>query len=175
MANSKLSGLAAVAAFLATHEYYVNEAGTSKKITGAQLIAALPQGTLPGGYAFVTANQGTFTAQTDITGVTVTVTLTAGRRYRISYKLGCSSSVTDDTIQALLIDTAGPTTLDLTNVQQAATGQVIFVAGAGIFVAGASGAKTYKIAMVRAGGTGNVTMNAGPTFPAYILAEDIGT
>jgi hypothetical protein len=42
MADTKVSGLAAVAAFLSTHELPVNEAGTSKKVTGAQIASALP-------------------------------------------------------------------------------------------------------------------------------------
>ena len=49
MAASKISGLPAVAAFATTQEFVVNDSGTNRKISGAQLIAAVAQGTLPGG------------------------------------------------------------------------------------------------------------------------------
>lgn len=44
MADTKVSGLAAVASFLVAQEFPVNDAGTSKKITGTQIRAGvLPQ------------------------------------------------------------------------------------------------------------------------------------
>lgn len=41
MADTKTSALTAASAALTTHEYPVNEAGTSKKVTGAQVVTLM--------------------------------------------------------------------------------------------------------------------------------------
>src|SRR6266852_9533064 len=85
MADTKVSGLPAVAAALTTHEIPVNESGTSKKVTVAQIMALLPQGKLA--LQTVTANQTGITALVDLTGLTactITAAQANGRRIRIS-------------------------------------------------------------------------------------------
>jgi hypothetical protein len=170
VADTKVSGLSAVAAFATALEFPVNDAGTSKKITGAQIIAALPQGTLPSGYAEVTANQGTFTALTDLTSLTVTVTIAAGRRIRVSALAAFSSSVSGDVAQFYIRE--GATSLQIVNVACATSAG--FYAVASVILTPSAAAHTYKLSAQRQGGTGNITMNAAAATPAYILVEDIG-
>lgn len=171
MADSKISGLAAVASFLGAQEFVVNDAGTSKKITGSQLIAAAAQGTLAGGYTQVVATQGTFTAQTDITGLTVTVTIAAGRRIRISCQIGASSTVAADLAQVLVLE--GATALQYA-VWACTTAILTHTGHVAVVLTPSAGAHTYKIAMARNNGTGLITMQAAPTEPAFILVEDCG-
>jgi hypothetical protein len=169
MADIKVSGLAAVAAFLGTHEYPVNEAGTSKKITGTQLIAAVAQGTLSGGYVQVTANQTPNTVNVDVTGLTVTVTPGVSRRIKLTFFCGATgSSVTTDTLQIYIQE--GATVLQQINspaltVNPAVTGSVVLTP--------TNAAHTYKATCTRTG-TGNVTLFASATQPMFLLAEDIG-
>ena len=130
---------------------------------------AMPGGVL--GYAEVTATQGTFTALTDITGLAVTVTVASGRRIKISCKIGATTSVAGDVAQAFIYE--GATLLQNTSLD--------LRLGSGIYSAFSvvksptAGVHTYKIAMTRLSGTGNITMQADPTFPAYIMVEDAGT
>src|SRR2546430_553535 len=97
---AKISGLSAVTAFASTQELGVNDSGTSKKITGAQLIAAVAQGTgqPSGGYVAVTANQGSITTEADLTSLTLTLTTVAGRRYKITGVTMPSSTQAADVI-----------------------------------------------------------------------------
>jgi hypothetical protein len=172
VADTKVSGLTAAASFLATHEFPVNEAGTSKKVTGAQIQATVAQGS--GGaswYAQVTANQGTFVAQTDLTSLTVTVTPLAGRRIRVTgWVAAFTSSVTGDTAALFIME--GATQLAQANTDCPVGGG--FAQAVAILTPTAV-AHTYKLAASRSNGTGNVTMNAAVTYPAFILVEDIGT
>ena len=135
-------------------------------------LSGVPLGTLTSGYAQVTANQTGITTSVNLTGLTVTVTVGSGRRIRISGQGWFSSSVASDTGQLLIQE--GATVLN--------GGQVVTPAGAGqlasTFVSAilqpSAGAHTYKLTAARAGGSGSMTFNAGATFPAYILVEDIG-
>lgn len=147
---------------------------TSRTYTaGAVLTAAqqndLAQGTL--GYAQVVANQGTITTVVDLTSLTVTVTLVAGRRIKITGQCLFQSTVADDTCELRIMEGATQLTqIDViarpANITATAHGSVVLTPGAG--------AHTYKLSAIRAAGTGTVQMTAGATFPAYILVEDVG-
>lgn len=172
MPDTKVSGLAGAAAFLTTHELPVNEGGTSKKVTGAQIVALAAQGTL--GYIQVTANQTPITALVDLTSLTLTKTFLAGRRYRISGVTSWSGTIAADSVQVTIVDTVGPTTLNLTNTNITSTGQVFPNYVSAIIVPGGV-AKTYKLQAARVVGSGTETMGASATQPAFLLIEDIGT
>lgn len=166
MADVKVSGLTAAGSFLDTHEFPVNEAGTSKKVTGTQIRAKVAQGTM--GYVQVTANQAGWTTVVDITSLTLTVTPVAGRRLRITlYIASVQSSVGTDVI--ILGINEGVTQLSQAN---AIGSNTMCVATA--VVTPTAAAHTYKGTIQRVG-TGTGTINAGTTFPAYLLIEDIGT
>ncbi len=175
MADTKISGLAAAAAFLTTHELPVNEAGTSKKVTGAQILAKAAQGS--GGsawYAQVTANQVGAPSPGDLTGLTVTVTGLASRRFRVSWQVACGSSVATDSVAVTCTEDA--TVIQTCNLASVIGGGLAStMPGMVIITAGGAGAHTYKLTMTRSAGSGNVTMFASATQPAFILIEDIGT
>lgn len=114
----------------------------------------------------------------DIAGLSVTVTLIASRRYRISAQTLITSSVATDAVQLAIIE--GGTDVMLTNEVSPPAGGVSGSNRASVIrlcpTDVAAGPRTYKLAARRnGGGTGNFTNNAGATFPSYILVEDIGT
>src|SRR5207249_1004382 len=88
---------------------------------GSQLQAAFPQGTL--GYSSAVANQGPFTALTDLTNLSVSVTVVgSGRRIRVTGFAAFSSTVAADVVQFYIRDTG--TSLQIINwgVPTASTG-----------------------------------------------------
>lgn len=172
MADTKVSGLTAVAAALTTHEIPVNEAGTSKKVTIAQILALGAQGALSGGYAQITANQAGITTAVDITGLTVTVTVLAGRRIQLTCYMNLIDTNATDSIAVFLME--GATQLAVcgvnapVNIGQSALGNVMCV------LTPSAAAHTYKVQVSRTAGAGSVTVSASATNPAFLLAEDIG-
>lgn len=123
-------------------------------------------------YAQVVATQGTFTAQTDLTSLTVTVTVQTGRRIRITACAGASSSVGGDVV-ALQIQ-EGATVLQIAQFPVPVTAFAFMPGTSQVILSPTAAAHTYKLTMGRVNGTGNITMQAGATFPAFILVEDIG-
>lgn len=121
------------------------------------------------GYAEVTANQGTFTAETDLTGLTVTVIVPAGRRLKITGSAYLGSSVGGDQVFTRLQQ-------DGVNIQTAvafvSTTQSITLERS-VILTPSAGTHTYKLRAGRAVGTGNVTSYATPTEPAFLIVEDI--
>jgi hypothetical protein len=175
MADTKVSGLTAAASFLTTHEIPVNEAGTSKKVTGAQVLAVVAQGTAGSAYyAQVVATQGTYTAATDLTSLTVTITAPAGRRFLITATAPFSSSVATDAAQLNIQE--GATVLGVATLNNVgATGTVSSTCVSMAVITPTAGAHTYKLVSQRTAGTGNITMAASALAIAFILIEDIGT
>jgi hypothetical protein len=172
LADTKVSGLTAAASFLATHEIPVNEAGTSKKVTGTQIQATLAQGTLASGYAQITVSSATFTTIVDITGLTVSVTPGVSRRIRVSVFCGLTSSVNTDTITVYIFE--GATQLAACTYSLASA----FGHGTAYFatiLTPTNAAHTYKVSAIRSAGSGNCQIEAAATNPAYIMAEDVGT
>jgi len=134
----------------------------------------MPGGVL--GYAEVTADQGTFTALTDITGLTVTVTVASGRRIRISAKVACSSSVAGDSADLQILE--GATMLENAEAVVQTTAITLVSIAVEVILTPTASIHTYKVSMRRVAGTGNLTMRAvtgGFSGPAWLLVEDIGT
>lgn len=141
---------------------------------GNEVVTALnaaPRGTVA--FASATANQTGITTVVDATSLSTTWTAVAGRRYRISAQCKANSSVIGDIIKVSITDSGGTeiTHSEIVN-QSTVAGQSMSCAA--VIVPGA-GSKTYKARIQRSGGTGTVLLNAGATYPAYILVEDIGT
>ena len=142
-------------------------------------LVGVPRGTLPGGYAQVLAGQGAFTAMTDLTGLSVPVTLVAGRRVKITGVVNAQSSVADDVVGFFLRDAANTVwQTDYTGLPTAGNGYsftLIFPFVVGAANSPLAGAQTFKLSMQRAAGTGNITTNGGAnTLVNFILVEDIG-
>lgn len=135
-----------------------------------QQAAATPRGTM--GQAQATVNQTPVTTEVDATSLTTTFTAVVGRRYRVSGYCGSvTSSVANDVARISIKEGA-----TLMQVGQAtvptAFGPTISPKWEGTLSAGSH---TIKLTYQRVSGTGNLTFNADPTFPAFILVEDIGT
>jgi hypothetical protein len=123
-------------------------------------------------YAQVTANQGSITTITDVTGLSVTWTAEAARRYKVTAHSMILSSVNDDICQLWITDSS--------NVAKTWAAVASRNTGFGVtlvatyLINGISGSQTYKVRAQRQSGTGTITTVAAATAPAYILVEDIG-
>lgn len=121
-------------------------------------------------YAEVTASQGSITTAVDLTGLAVTVTVPAGRRLRVKGRALVYSSVDLDVVKLAILEGAG-------QLQQAgiAVHPANWSAGleVDVILSPSAGMHTYKLQASRDSGTGTVTMQAQPAYPAYILVEDI--
>lgn len=120
-------------------------------------------------YAEVTANQGSITTETDLTGLAVTVTVPAGRRVRIKGHINFQQTSADVRVDLNIKE--GSTVLQRAFSTAGAAG-VTHSLEVEAVISPAAAAHTYKLAAVVVG-AGTATMIAGADFPAYILVEDI--
>lgn len=114
---------------------------------------------------------------TETVADSVTATLVNGRKYRVRYIAGYSSSVADDTVFLRLREDS------VSGTQMAIfRGHSHLTNGAGSrwvanfeaeYTASASASKTFVATYVRASGTGNVSVNAGATYPTLLYIERI--
>lgn len=145
-------------------------------VAGVALPAAdmnlLPAGLEGGGYAQITANQGSITTIADVTGLTVTWTAVTGRSYRIAVQCEASSTVAADVVIVAITDPSNTIKTRATTVLPTAT--VSATLAASVIESGLSGSTTRKVRAQRALGTGTITLTAAATFPAFILVLDIG-
>jgi len=120
------------------------------------------------GYGEATANQGTFTAATDLTGVTCTIIVPSGNTRRLLVTLNTnpgSSSAADRIIVYIKKDGS---TVQEARITVGATSQENLIC---LFSeVPAAGTYTFKATMQRAGGTGNITNYASATNPSFLLA-----
>lgn len=121
------------------------------------------------GYAQVTANQTGITAETDLTGLTTTVTVGSSRRVRITGYVGFQK-VTNTGIAALRIKES-TTQLQDTFLDNLIANQVGYLCSS-VVLTPSAGSHTYKLAL--AASTATVSMTASATAPSFILVEDIG-
>lgn len=151
-----------------------NAAGAATTVPRSDHVHIGP-GTLASGYAQVTANQTINSATpVDLTSLTVTVTVVAGRRIKITGCVALGGNTAGDEYNCSIRE--GGTTL-----QQAADSQVV-AADARLYtltpicvLTPSAGAHTYKLSAFRSRGSGDVFLVASATLPAFILVEDIGT
>lgn len=132
--------------------------------------AALSSSTV--GYTAKTTQQTGITTVVDITGLSVTFTAIAGRRYRVSLRALAFSSSAGDVAQVQLRD-GGGTVLQLAQIPLPVA-NFGFIAHCDYVTNSWSGSVTVKAAALRNSGSGTITFEAGATYPAYILVEDIG-
>lgn len=134
------------------------------------LAATGPRGVL--GYAQVVASQAGITTEVDLTGLSVAVTVAAGRRIRITGHAMFSGSVADN-IAGFFINEGATRLQERGALCRPATWNML--AHAEVVLTPSAGAHTYKLRGLLWGGSGTVTMYAAATGPAFILVEDIGT
>ncbi len=146
------------------------ELGTTPKGTAASVKArldALPRGKVA--YAQVTASQA-ISASADLTGLSVTWTAEAGRRYKATFRAPLADTAGTGRIQLRLLNAAGTQLASQVMVPNQTTG-VIFQSSY-TAVPGA-GSTTWKLNALHFG-NGNFTMGASATDVGSILVEDIG-
>lgn len=124
------------------------------------------------GYAEVTANQTGITTETDLTSLSVTVTVpSGGRRIKITGYVQAHSTVTSDIYRLRIKES----TTVLQDCQFGPQGSTSFNATGvcmGVFTP-SSGSHTYKLSLARDAGTGTVNLAASSTNPCYILVEGL--
>jgi hypothetical protein len=134
-----------------------------------------PGGLLPSSQtlalAETTTTQSTIT-DTDLTGLTVTVALPAGRRIRVTYH------------EPAMVGTAASDSFSF-QIREGATvlqDDVIGIAASNVFnravtpsvvLSPSAGIHTYVAHVVRTGGSGSISLNRGATQRAFLLVEDI--
>lgn len=124
------------------------------------------------GYAEVVANQTGIGAPADLTGLTVTVTVAAGRRIRISGATVAGIDTAVDQVSLRIKEGA---------TQLAEAPNTLTTAGRGYrydvstVETPSAGAHTYKLTLGRdTGASTAITSYANSTTPAFLLVEDIG-
>ena len=121
------------------------------------------------GYAQAVVSQGPFSALTDLTSLTVPVTVGTGRRIRITGQTYPSTS--DNASRVTLSINEGVTQFQEASIVPNSSAISL---GLQIVFTPTVGSHTYKLSMARTVGAGTITNNANPTFPSFILVEDIG-
>lgn len=169
-AEAAEASTASTAAGLVTAEG-VTRAAADTALSGrvTTIEAGYARGQLANGYAEATSDQlAVGTGATDLTGLTVTVTVPASRRIRISGFVAMTVAATATNGNAFLMEGA-------TQLQQAGA----LVNGAGFsdcapvrVLTPSAGSHTYKLQAAANGGTINV--KAGSDHPNFILVEDLG-
>ena len=151
---------------------YIDELDTDKLWRYDGTTFTLPKNVSGGtvGYASSTSAQTGVSAVTDLTGLSVTFTALAGRRYRISVQVRVTLSTNSGAAEVLITDSS--------NVVQNMASKTISVGYTdmlqpqAIVVPGA-GSVTYK-ARMQLGGGGTLATTLSATQPSFILVEDNG-
>lgn len=121
--------------------------------------------------AQATSDQGSITTVTDITSLSVTWNAVSNRNYLVTIYVRVASTVANDVVQVQITDGSN---------NQKQQGQVAALSATplgmavSVILTGLSGSTTMKGRIVRAAGTGTVSIYASSTSPAYISVEDIG-
>jgi hypothetical protein len=124
------------------------------------------------GYVEKTTQQTGISSAVAISGLSVTFTATAGRRYRVSVNCGLYASVYGAIGQVSINDSVlGYVAYARAELASAAATAFRFER---IVVPGA-GSRTYSVYANLAEGTGTITFDGLPLHPAFIMVEDIGT
>ena len=117
-----------------------------------------------------TTNTSTFTSETVINNVTAT--LESGKTYRVVWKIGGTSSVTNDVVRfRIREDNISGTQMQLRNAFVPVATSAWPVDLEAEFTAASSGSKTFTGTAQRVIGTGNITCTANANEPAYLYVD----
>ncbi|CAB4136919.1 hypothetical protein UFOVP314_45 [uncultured Caudovirales phage] len=150
---------------------------TNANITDLRVFARTPLRTAWGfvAQASVTAQQNGITTVTDLTGLTVTWTAIASRRYRVTAAAEINGTVAGDLLIVYITD--GSNTIQqraVVTVPSLNSGGGYAHARLELHLSNVSGSVTRKLRLERNAGTGTAGMFAAATTPAYLTVEDIG-
>lgn len=142
----------------------------------ASVLTAVNLAKLPGGwigYVESTTTQSGITANTDLTGLTLTVTVGTGRRIQIvGYGSSFASTVANDFMGLSIFEGATQIGSCVLTEPLANTGITMRVESP--WLTPTSGAHTYKLSLGRALGTGTLTHTPSATLPSFIGVVDLG-
>jgi hypothetical protein len=153
---------------MATHTPW--DGGTGDVITEARL-GTWARGWL--GYAKDTDGQSTISTETDITGLSVQVTVPADRLIKVT-GYGIISVTQANTIFVGDIQQDGTTVGRWAQGNPDASTEFVPCSGFVLLDGLDAGSYTFNLALERVTGSGTITLNADTTSPAYIVVEDLG-
>jgi hypothetical protein len=132
MANVKISGLTAAGSVVGANEFEINEAGTSKKATGAQILAYVKANTAPG-------DIGAAVADADIAYVDVDQTWSGAQRGTVTTDNDGSFDM--NVTNNFKCTPTGTFTLTFTNITAGQSGWILLVNTSGYAISAASTTK----------------------------------
>lgn len=133
--------------------------------------AKMPGGWI--GYSIITTGQSSITTITDLTNLSVTVTVNSNRLIRVTGVGSIVRSVADGITLGYIRE--GSTTLGRWGVFDATSANTNSPTQSGsVILTPSSGSHTYKLSLEQLTGTGSSGIQAGATFPAHIIVEDLG-
>ena len=142
------------------------------EIVTANKMNQIPKGVL--GYAFRTSNiTGLSGGPVDLTGLSVQVTVPAGRVLRVVGYVHAWSGPTQGE-EANFLVREGNTTLENKRLITATANRAEGGAVQALIIRPSSGTHTYKLSFEQVLGSSNWNLQASGSVPAYILVEDIG-
>lgn len=124
------------------------------------------------GYAQVTTTQAGISTETDLTGLSVAVTVGTGRRIRITGQGLIRTITTGGRAVGFIKEGStylgrwGGVQIDTVNEFDTLVGSAVLTPTAG--------AHTYKLSLLKEAGGNTLSLFAASDFPAFILVEDIG-
>jgi hypothetical protein len=121
-------------------------------------------------YAEVIADQTSISSIVDLTNLSVTVTVPAGRRLRITGHAQIGNDATAGMAYGQIKE--GSTALGRWAFDRLEASSWTISNGS-IIVSPSAGTHTYKLTLEKWGGAGSIYLDAQTEFPAYILVEDI--
>lgn len=122
------------------------------------------------GFAEATGVQTGITTSTDVTGLTVTFTAVANRRYKLTAFVNLLQSTNTGNVQVIIADGSNNSQAIGTDTYAAGEyGTTVAIKGS---VSPAAGSTTYKVRINTSAGT--VGLNQGAGYPTMFLVEDIG-
>ena len=124
-------------------------------------------------YAQAVANQGSITAVTDVTGLSVVFTAVSGRSYKATASTFPQSTVADGSVR-MYLSTGANATLTMGDIGPKTVNSPLNLMRS-VVLSALSGSTTLKVRLERVlSGTGTITNAAATTHPSFILVEDIG-
>lgn len=132
MANVKISGLTAAGSVVGANEFEINEAGTSKKVTGAQILAYVKANTAPG-------DIGAAVADADLAYVDVDQTWSGAQRGTVTTDNDGSFDM--NVTNNFKCTPTGTFTLTFTNITAGQSGWVLLVNTSGYSISAAASTK----------------------------------
>lgn len=149
---------------------------TATNFTAGNTLTAAQMDGLHGGwlgYASVTSGQTGLSSETALTGLSVTVTVSADRLIKVT-GFGRTSRTVADGVTIGNIQQDGVTVGRWAHHSPDAASEMASQVGFVLLNDLAAGSYTFRLTLQRFSGTGTVGLDAASSGPAYILVEDIG-